>query len=160
MTSANPQTISTCDLCDVHKGDDSGAFRVLAPVFQNFGGKEAFSGPVATVKCFEDNSAVKAATESPGNGRVLVVDGGGSVRRALVGGNVAATAAKNGWAGIVVYGAVRDIAELRETPIGIRALALIPLPTEKRGEGQSDVAVLISGAWVRPGEWLYADADG
>ncbi len=160
MTTAGTPTISTCDLCDVHKGDESGAFRVLPPVFHHYGGKEAFSGPVATVKCFEDNSLVKAAIETPGQGRVLVVDGGGSLRRALVGGNVAATAAKNGWAGIVVYGAVRDVAELRETPMGLRALALIPLPTEKRGEGQSEVPVQVAGVWVRPGDWLYADADG
>ena len=160
MTTAGTPTISTCDLCDVHKGDESGAFRVLPPVFHHYGGKEAFSGPVATVKCFEDNSLVKAAIETPGQGRVLVVDGGGSLRRALVGGNVAATAAKNGWAGIVVYGAVRDVAELRETPMGLRALALIPLPTEKRGEGQSEVPVQMAGVWVRPGDWLYADADG
>ena len=160
MTTAGTPTISTCDLCDVHKGDESGAFRVLPPVFHHYGGKEAFSGPVATVKCFEDNSLVKAAIETPGQGRVLVVDGGGSLRRALVGGNVAATAAKNGWAGIVVYGAVRDVAELRETPMGLRALALIPLPTEKRGEGQSEVPGQVAGVWVRPGDWLYADADG
>ena len=160
MTTTGTPTISTCDLCDVHKGDESGAFRVLPPVFQHYGGKEAFSGPVATVKCFEDNSLVKAAIETPGQGRVLVVDGGGSLRRALVGGNVAATAAKNGWAGIVVYGAVRDVAELRETPMGLRALALMPLPTEKRGEGQSEVPVQVAGVWVRPGDWLYADADG
>ena len=160
MTTAGTPTISTCDLCDVHKGDESGAFRVLPPVFHHYGGKEAFSGPVATVKCFEDNSLVKAAIETPGQGRVLVVDGGGSLRRALVGGNVAATAAKNGWAGIVVYGAVRDLAELRETPMGLRALALMPLPTEKRGEGQSEVPVQVAGVWVRPGDWLYADADG
>lgn len=160
MTTAGTPTISTCDLCDVHKGDESGAFRVLPPVFHHYGGKEAFSGPVATVKCFEDNSLVKAAIETPGQGRVLVVDGGGSLRRALVGGNVAATAAQNGWAGIVVYGAVRDVAELRETPMGLRALALIPLPTEKRGEGQSEVPVQVAGVWVRPGDWLYADADG
>ena len=160
MTTAGTPTISTCDLCDVHKGDESSTFRVLPPVFHHYGGKEAFSGPVATVKCFEDNSLVKAAIETPGQGRVLVVDGGGSLRRALVGGNVAATAAKNGWAGIVVYGAVRDVAELRETPMGLRALALIPLPTEKRGEGQSEVPVQVAGVWVRPGDWLYADADG
>lgn len=160
MSSQQPNQFSTCDLCDEHKGDTSGAFRVLAPVFQEYGGKAAFAGAVSTVKCFEDNSLVKAATETPGKGRVLVVDGGGSVRRALVGGNVAATAAKNGWAGIVVFGAVRDLAELQATAIGIRALALMPLPTEKRGEGQSDVTVLINGVPIRPGDWLYADADG
>ncbi len=115
---------------------------------------------VATVKCFEDNSLVKAALDEPGNGRVLVVDGGGSLRRALVGGNVAAAAAKNGWAGVVVDGAVRDVAELAATQVGIRALALVPLPTEKRNQGERDVAVQIQGVWVRPGDRLVADADG
>jgi regulator of ribonuclease activity A len=91
---------------------------------------------------------------------VLVVDGGGSLRRALVGGNLAKSAARNGWAGIVVDGCVRDVAELNAEALGIRALALMPLPTEKRGEGQRDVAVQIQGVWVRPGDWLYADADG
>jgi len=160
MTAHSSAAFSTCDFCDAHKGDDSGAFRVLAPVFQDLGGLPAFSGPVSTVKCFEDNTLVKAAVDSPGNGRVLVVDGGGSLRRALVGGNLAAAAARNGWAGVVVDGCVRDIAELRAAAVGIRALALMPLPTEKRNEGQRDVAVQIQGVWVRPGDWLYADADG
>ena len=155
-----PSAISTCDLCDAHKGDDSGAFRVLPPVFHSYGGVAAFSGPVSTVKCFEDNTLVKAAVDSPGQGRVLVVDGGASLRRALVGGNLAASAARNGWAGIVVDGCVRDAAELGAEKLGIRALVLMPLPTEKRGEGQSGVAVRIQGVWVRPGDWLYADADG
>ena len=158
--SSIPASPSTCDLCDVHKGDDSGNFRVLPPVFQSFGGVAAFHGQVRTVKCFEDNSLVKQAVDSPGNGQVLVVDGGASLRRALVGGNLAASAARNGWAGIVVNGCVRDVAELQESQVGIRALGLLPLPTEKRGEGQSDVAVLLQGVWVRPGDWLYADADG
>jgi len=91
---------------------------------------------------------------------VLVVDGGGSVRRALVGGNLALAAARNGWAGIVVDGAVRDVAELRAAGIGIRALALMPLRTEKRGEGQQDLMVQIQGVPVRPVDWLYADEDG
>lgn len=160
MTSALPPAFNTCDFCDVHKGDTSGAFRVLAPVFQSFGGVNAFSGQVSTVKCHEDNTLVKAAVDSAGAGRVLVVDGGGSLRRALVGGNLAAAAARNGWAGIVVDGCVRDVAELNATAVGIRALALMPLPTEKRNEGQRDVPVQIQGVWVRPGDWLYADADG
>lgn len=151
---------STCDFCDEHKADTTGGFRVLPPVFQSFGVVPAFSGPVTTVKCYEDNTQVKAAVESPGEGRVLVVDGGGSLRRALVGGNLAAAAARNGWAGLVVNGCVRDVAELNATAVGIRALALIPLPTERRGEGQRDVPVQIQGVWVRPGDWLYADADG
>lgn len=151
---------STCDFCDAHKGDTSGAFRVLPPVFRDYGGVSVFAGPVATVKCHEDNTLVKAAVDSPGEGRVLVVDGGGSLRRALVGGNLAAAAARNGWAGVVVDGCVRDVAELQAAAVGIRALALMPLPTEKRNEGQSNVPVQIQGVVVRPGDWLYADADG
>ena len=160
MSAAFNSLFSSCDFCDVHKADVSGTFRVLPPAFQSYGGKPVFAGPVTTVKCHEDNSLVKAAVESPGEGRVLVVDGGGSLRRALVGGNLAAAAARNGWAGLVVDGCVRDVAELKAAAVGIRALALMPLPTERRGEGQRDVAVLIQGVWVRPGDWLYADADG
>jgi len=159
MTS-RPQPVPTGDLCDAHKGDMSGAFRVLPPVFKAFGARPAFAGPVRTVKCFEDNTSVKALLEGPGDGQVLVVDGGGSLRRALVGGNIAAAAARNGWAGVVVDGCVRDVAELNACDIGLRALALIPLPTDRRGPGLVDVAVQIQGVSVRPGDWLVADADG
>ncbi|MBX3620266.1 MAG: ribonuclease E activity regulator RraA [Rhizobacter sp.] len=155
-----PTDFATCDLCDAHKNDSDGAFRVLPPVFHDYGKRHKFSGRVATVKCFEDNTLVKAALDTPGEGRVLVVDGGASLRRALVGGNLGAAGAKNGWAGIVVDGCVRDSAELAACDLGIRALALMPLPTEKRNEGQRDVAVQIQGVWVRPGDWLYADEDG
>ena len=151
---------ATCALCDAHKQDASGAFRVLAPVFKNFGGLQKFSGCITTVKCFEDNSQVKAAVESPGLGRVLVVDGGGSLQRALLGGNLGAAAARNGWAGVVIDGCVRDVAELAQTMVGIRALATMPLPTQRRNEGQRDIPVQIKGVWVRPGDWLYADEDG
>lgn len=151
---------STCDFGDTFKNDDSGAFRVLPPVFRDFGGVVQFCGPISTVKCHEDNTLVKAAVDSPGEGRVLVVDGGASLRRALVGGNLAASAARNGWAGVVVDGCVRDVAELAAAPVGIRALAAMPWPTEKRGQGLRDVAVQIQGIWVYPGDWLYADADG
>jgi regulator of ribonuclease activity A len=151
---------ATCDLCDDHKNDTDGAFRVLPPVFKDYGKRLKFSGPVSTVKCFEDNTLVKAAVDSPGNGRVLVVDGGASLRRALVGGNLGKAAAKNGWAGVIVDGCVRDSAELAECEVGIRALALMPWPTEKRKEGQTDVPVQIQGVWVRPGDWVYADEDG
>lgn len=152
--------IPTCDLCDAHKGDDSGAFRVLPPVFKDFGAVRRFAGPVVTVNCFEDNTPVKQAVESAGDGRVLVVDGGGSLRRALLGGNLGAAAARNGWAGVVIDGCVRDVAELAVSEVGIRALASIPLPTERRTEGQRDLAIRIQGVWVRPGDWLYADEDG
>jgi regulator of ribonuclease activity A len=159
---------STCDLCDAHKVDSSGHFRVIPPVFKDFGGVQKFCGPVDTVKCFEDNSLVKAAVDSPGwletsAGRVpkvLVVDGGGSLRKALLGGNLASTAARNGWAGIVIDGCVRDLAELREAAVGIRALAANPMATEKRNEGQNQIPVQVQGTWVRPGDWLYADTDG
>jgi len=151
---------ATCDLCDAHKNDASGAFRVLPPVFRPFGAHQRFSGQVATVRCFEDNSLVKAELDSPGLGRVLVVDGGASLRRALVGGNLGAAAARNGWAGVLVNGCVRDVAELAHLPLGILALAAIPMPPDKRNQGERDLAVQVQGVWVRPGEWLYADGDG
>lgn len=154
---------ATCDLCDAHKAgyaEGDAAFRVLPPVFASYGGRARFCGPVLTVKCFEDNSPVKAALESAGEGRVLVVDGGGSLRRALIGGNIAASAAKNGWAGVVIDGAARDKAELAACDVGIRALALMPMPTDRKTPGQTGVPVLIQGVWVRTGDWLYADEDG
>lgn len=152
--------IPTCDLCDRYKADSTGALRVLPPVFHDYGGRAAFFGPVFTVQCFEDNTPVKSAVESPGQGRVLVVAGGGSLRRALLGGNLGAAAARNGWAGVVIDGCVRDLAELRPLPLGIRALALVPLPTERRTEGLADLPVQLQGVRVRPGDWLYADEDG
>lgn len=163
----NP-SFATCDLCDAHKNDSSGNFRVLPPVFRDYGAARKFAGPVVTVKCFEDNSLVKAAVDSVGFeetpsgrvGKVLVIDGGASLRRALLGGNLGAAAARNGWAGLVIDGCVRDVAELALLDVGIRALASMPLPTEKRNDGQKDVPVQIQGVWVRPGDWLYADEDG
>lgn len=153
-------SFATCDLCDALKNDTSGNFRVLPPLFKDFGGVLKFCGPVATVKCFEDNSLVKAAVDSAGLGRVLVVDGGGSLRRALLGGNLGAAAAKNGWAGVVINGCVRDVGELSQCQVGIRALAAMPMPTEKRQQGQADVPIQFQDVWVRPGDWLYADEDG
>ena len=123
---------------------------------------------MVTVKCFEDNTLVKAAVDSVGYidtpegrlGQVLVVDGAGSMRRALLGGNLGAAAARNGWAGVVIDGCVRDVAELAPLDLGIRALASMPMPTEKRNQGLRDLTVQIQGVQVKPGEWLYADADG
>lgn len=151
---------ATCDLCDAHKTDTSGAFRVLPPVFHRFGGRARFSGQLVTVRCFEDNVLVKAELDKPGAGRVLVVDGGASLRRALVGGNLGSAGARNGWAGLVVNGCVRDVLELSALPMGILALGSMPMPPEKRNEGQREVPVQVQGVWVRPGEWLYADEDG
>jgi len=151
---------ATCDLCDLHREDTGDTFRVLPPVFHSYGGVTKFQGPVSTVRCFEDNSLVNKMVNSPGDGRVLVVAGGGSLRRALVGGNLASAAAKNGWAGVLVDGAVRDKAELAAEQVGILALGLFPLPSIKRNEGAVDESVLIQGVAVRPGDWLYADEDG
>jgi regulator of ribonuclease activity A len=149
---------STCDLCDAHERDP--ALRVLPPVFCAFGGAAAFYGTAVTLQCFEDNSLVRAALEEPGAGRVLVIDGGASLRCALVGGALAALGAKHGWAGIVVDGCVRDEAEMAAASIGVRALALHPLRSEKRGQGRRDVVVKVQGVTIHPGEWIAADADG
>jgi len=151
---------STGDLCDANKDGADPDFRVLPPVFRSFGRRSAFAGPVSTVRCFEDNTPVKAALDEPGRGRVLVVDGGASLRRALVGGNIAAAAAKNGWAGVVVDGCVRDSAELAACDVGLLALALMPMPTVRRQPGERDVRVQIQGVWINPGDRLVADADG
>lgn len=147
---------ATTDLCDAHP-----EIQVCDPVFQAFGGAPAFSGPIATLKLFEDNTLIKQAVESPGGGRVLVVDGGGSKRCGLVGGNLAASAATNGWAGIVVYGCIRDSGELAELPLGVRALAAFPRKSQ-RGlhPGQVGIPVIFAGVVFREGEWLAADADG
>ena len=156
----DPTSFVTGDLCDAHKADSDAAFRVLPPVFRDYGKRVRFAGLVSTVKCFEDNTLVKAALEEPGLGRVLLVAGGGSLQRALVGGLIGAAAAQNGWAGVVVDGCVRDSAELAQCDLGIRALALIPMPTERRQQGLRDVPVQLQGVWVRPGEMLVADEDG
>ena len=149
-------TFATTDLCDA-----SPEIQVCEPVFQSFGGAISFSGPITTLKVFEDNALITQAVESPGGGRVLVVDGGGSTRCGLVGGNLARSAATNGWAGIVVYGCVRDIDELAEQPVGVRALAAFPRRSQ-RGlhSGQAGIPVIFAGVVFREGEWLCADADG
>ncbi|GHA84013.1 ribonuclease E activity regulator RraA [Modicisalibacter luteus] len=147
--------IVTPDICDAHPG-----VRVLDPLFANFGGVDAFCGPVRTVKCFEDNSRVKEAVAEPGDGAVLVVDGGGSLRCALLGDMLAEKAADNGWAGVIVYGCVRDIDVLAETELGVQALGAHPRRSDKHGEGQRDVAVAFAGVTLRPGQWVYADNNG
>lgn len=155
------KTFATADLCDANEDRlAAGTLRVLAPVFRAFGRAVAFAGPAATLKVFEDNALVRAALQEKGDGRVLVVDGGGSLRCAIVGGNLGMLAEKNGWAGVIVHGAVRDTAELDACNVGFRALAVHPQRGQKRGVGERDVAVALAGATVRPGEWIYADADG
>jgi regulator of ribonuclease activity A len=152
--------LSTCDLCDAHRDDADETFRILPPIFRDYGAQHRFHGNVVTVQCFEDNTSLRELVQAPGGGRVLVVDGGGSLRRALLGGNLAAAAEKNGWAGVVIDGAVRDHDELARCHVGIRALALLPMPPQRRHAGVVDQPVQIQGVWIRPGEWLVADEDG
>lgn len=149
---------ATSDLCDAHR-DDPG-LRVLSADWRAFGRRSAFAGPVTTLQCFEDNTLLRAALEQAGEGRVLVVDGGGSRRTALLGGKLAGLAERNGWAGVVIDGCVRDRAELDACDVGIRALGTCPMPPAKRGQGQRDVPVRVAGVPVRPGDLLAADADG
>lgn len=148
--------IATTDLCDAYPD-----LQVCAPIFHDYGGAVAFHGPIATLKVFEDNALVRATLERPGEGRVLVVDGGGSLRCALVGGQLGALGVDNGWAGILVHGCVRDRAELAALAIGVKALAAHPRRSEKGlHSGQADRVVEFAGVRFVPGAWLYADADG
>ncbi|HIX60933.1 MAG TPA: ribonuclease E activity regulator RraA [Candidatus Halomonas stercoripullorum] len=147
--------IITPDICDAYPDVE-----ILDPIFVNFGGLEAFCGPIRTVKCFEDNSLVKQAVNEPGEGAVLVVDAGGSQRCAMLGDMLAEMALDNGWAGVVMYGCVRDVDVLAETELGIQALGAHPRRSEKRGEGVRDIPVTFAGVTLRPGQWLYADNNG
>lgn len=154
-------TIATTDICDAHEDKlASGALAVLPPVFKSFGKLAQFCGRARTLKVFEDNVLVRAALETPGDGQVLVVDGGGSLRCALVGGNLAVLAEKNGWAGIVVYGCIRDMDEINACNIGVRALATHPRRSVRKGVGDNNIRVTIADIAVNPGDWIYADADG
>lgn len=148
--------VSTADLCDEY-GD---AVRVLDARLTDYGGVSSFSGRVVTVRVRGDNALVRATLESAGNGRVLVIDGGGSLQAALVGGKLGALAAANGWAGIVVWGAVRDVDELRRCHVGIRALATCPRKSAKQGVGERDVPVGFGRLTIGPGDWIAVDADG
>ena len=115
---------------------------------------------MVTIKCHEDNSLVKQCVSEPGEGRVIVVDGGGSLRRSLLGDRLAEEAARNGWAGLVINGAVRDVDQIAVTALGVKALGATPLKTEKRGEGQRNIVLQIGGARIAPGDYLYADNNG
>ena len=151
----NP-TWATTDLCDNH----AATVAVAAPVFRSFGGRRRFEGGIATIRCFEDNSLVRERLAEAGGGRVLVVDGGGSLKCALVGDQLGALGVKNGWAGVVVHGCVRDTAALGTMDLGVLALAAHPLKSVKRGVGERDVVVRFAGAAFPPGAHLYADEDG
>ena len=152
---------STCDICDTNEDKlASGHLSVIPPIFMRFGLRAQFCGPATTLNVFEDNGMVRTVLETPGNGHVLVIDGGGSFRCALVGGNLAKLAETNGWAGIVVHGCIRDIEEINLCHIGVRALAPMPLRSVKKGGGERDLRIVIAGISIHPGDWIYADLDG
>ncbi|WP_163786742.1 ribonuclease E activity regulator RraA [Myxococcus vastator] len=148
----------TADLCDAHAGTPR--FQIAEPGFQDYGGVRTFAGPISTVRAPEDNSLVRKALEEPGQGRVLVVDGGGSRRCALVGDQLALLAQQNGWAGVVVNGCIRDAEDVGRMRIGVKAMGTHPLKSLKRNEGQRDVEVRFAGVTFRPGHYVYADLDG
>ncbi len=127
---------------------------------RSYGATHAFCGEVVTVKCHEDNSLVKELVGTPGEGRVIIVDGGGSKRRALLGDMLAARAAENGWSGLIINGVIRDVDEIGEMALGVRALGTIPLKTEKLGHGQQGIPLHLGGVNIHPGDWVYADNNG
>ena len=148
--------ISTPDLCDKY-GD---AVQVCKPVFSHYGAVKQFAGEIVTVKCFEDNSMVAEQVRMPGKGKVLVVDGGGSSQRSLLGDNLAGAAIENGWAGIVIYGYLRDVEDIALMPIGVMAMGAIPRKTQKLGQGEVNIPITIAGVSMRPAHYLYADCSG
>ena len=146
----------TPDLCDEYPE----LVQVVEPMFSNFGGRTSFGGELVTVKCFEDNSKVKELVGTPGEGKVMVVDGGGSMRHALLGDMLAEKASKNGWAGLVIYGCIRDVDQIMETDLGVQAIATVPLKTEKRDIGDVNIPVKFGGVTFIPGHYIYADNNG
>ena len=146
----------TTDLCDANEGK----VRAVAPMFRSFGGKQRFAGPIRTLKVFEDNSLVRSTLETAGNGAVLVVGAGGSMRCAMVGDQLALLGVKHNWAGIVVYGCIRDSGPLARMDLGVFALATHPMKSVKKGAGDLDIPVTFGGVTFVPGQYLYADEDG
>lgn len=155
-------TLATTDLCDQFEADiHAGKISALPAIFKQFGRVKSFSGQVVTVKAFEDNTVIKQILENEdGTGKVLVVDGGASMRCALVGGNIAGAATKNNWAGVLVNGCVRDVGEIEVLDIAVCALGLHPLRSMRQGAGQRDVTIEVQGIKIHPNDWLYCDADG
>ena len=149
-------TIVTTDLCDAYPE----LVRVAEPIFTNYGGRPAFGGEIITVKCHEDNSLVKEHVSNPGEGKVMVVDGGGSLRCALLGDMLAEKAAENNWAGLIIFGCIRDVDEIRKTQLGVQALRTIPIKSNRKGRGDLNIPVTFAGVTFHPGEYVYADNNG
>jgi regulator of ribonuclease activity A len=150
----------TADLCDQYENDDDAGLQVAAPIFRHYGGNRAFTGSIVTLKIFEDNAKVRTILSENGDGKVLVVDGGGSTRCALLGDQLGILAQKNGWAGVVVYGCVRDTDELAKLPLGVVALGTCPRRSVKKDEGDVNVTLHFADVNFVPGEQLFADEDG
>ena len=146
----------TCDLCDDHPDD----VRVCEPMFGSFGGREAFGGEIVTVKCHEDNSRVKELLATPGKGKVLVVDGGGSMRCALMGDMIGESAVQQGWEGVIIYGCVRDVDALAQLDLGVHAVATIPLKSVRNGVGETGLDITFGGVTFVQGQYVYADNNG
>lgn len=147
----------TCDISD----ENADLVQVVTGLhWQSYGGRKAFSGEIVTVKCFEDNSRVKEQLATPGKGKVLVVDGGGSLRNALIGDMIAANAAENQWEGILIYGVCRDVDELAQIDFGVVTLGCVPIKSVRRGEGQLNIPVTFGGVTFEPGHHVYVDNNG
>lgn len=146
----------TPDLCDAYPD----LVRIVEPMFTNYGGRTSFGGEIITVKCHEDNSLVKEHVGNPGDGRVMVVDGGGSLRCALLGDMLAEKAAENNWAGLIIYGCIRDVDEIMKTDLGVQALRTIPIKSNRQGRGDLNTPVAFGGVTFHPGEYVYADNNG
>jgi len=146
----------TPDLCDKYPD----LVRVVEPIFKNYGGKSSFGGQIVTIKCYEDNSVVKETAGTAGNGKIIVVDGGGSLRRALLGDLIAENAVQNGWEGFIIYGCIRDVDDISTMNLGVKALNTNPLKTDKKGIGDLNIPVSFGGVTFKPGEYVYADSNG
>lgn len=146
----------TPDLCD----ENPELVRVVEPMFNNFGGKKVFGGEIVTVKCHEDNSVVKKQASEPGQGKVMVVDGGGSLRCALLGDLIAEKAVENGWEGLIIYGCIRDVDAIAELDLGVQALATIPIKSVRKDRGDLNIEIKFGGVTFKPGEYVYADNNG
>jgi regulator of ribonuclease activity A len=147
---------NTSALCDIYLDQVD----VVEPMFSNFGGSASFAGQITTVKCFEDNGLIRSILEEDGDGRVLLIDGGGSLRKALIDAELAALAEENEWEGIVVYGCVREVDDLEDMSLGIQAMASIPVGATSQGIGEIDVPVNFGGVTFLPEDYLYADNTG
>ena len=152
----NASALNTADLYDERGGE----LESVSVQFQSLGGHTHFSGPVRTIRCFEDNALVKTVLATPGNGSVLVVDGAGSLRTALMGDMIAASAVANGWAGVVINGAIRDREAIARLDLGVKALGSNPRKSAKAGAGEVDVDVKIGDVTIRTGAMIWCDPDG